>query len=311
MVLSIVSPDTDASANTEAVTYGDTVSFEVALTPAIGSAAALDGLTVTFLQDGNFLGTGTVNSSGVATLNTTAVLGGARTITAVFAGNTEFSPQTSNSVNVNVSPVATQVKLTSTPNPSRRGQLVTFRAEVIPAAGSPAPMAGDKVYFYRAGTILLGTGTLNSAGVATLPFSTLADGPHNITAKYDLVAPNNTNPTFIGSTSPILVQRVGRPTVTTLAASTLTPSVGAPIVFTATVRPATGAGIPTGTVTFFVNNVAVGTRALNTLGQAALSYIPTVEGTISVKAVYNGSVVFTPSTSAILTRTVLRSRRRS
>jgi len=60
---------------------------------------------------------------------------------------------------------------------------VTFTATVVATApGSGTP---NGVVTFLEGTTVLGTGTLNAAGVATFTTTTLSNGPHTITAVYN------------------------------------------------------------------------------------------------------------------------------
>jgi plastocyanin len=94
------------------------------------------------------------------------------------------------------SAVATTTTLTSSPNPSLFGQLVTLTATVSAVSGLPTGTVT-----FSEGALILGTGTL-SGGIATLTISTLALGPHPLTATY------NGDASFITSVSSIVVHRV-------------------------------------------------------------------------------------------------------
>ena len=94
---------------------------------------------------------------------------------------------------------ATTTSLTSSPNPSARGERVTFVATVTSAAGAPAP--GGAVVFWN-GTRRLGAANLSSSGVATLRFRKLTTGSHSIVATYQGSA------TDAPSTSTPIVQTV-------------------------------------------------------------------------------------------------------
>ena len=72
------------------------------------------------------------------------------------------------------------VTLTSSLNPSVKGQSVTFTANVRAIVGVPPD--GEQVAFYN-GSKLLGSGILSS-GVATFTTSTLSAGTHSILASY-------------------------------------------------------------------------------------------------------------------------------
>jgi len=99
-------------------------------------------------------------------------------LNAVYDGSTTFATSTSPNVNQTVNKIASSTALTSQPNPSAQGQLVTFTATVTAAAGTPTG-----VVKFKRGTVLLGTVTL-SGGVATFSTSTLPRGNELITATY-------------------------------------------------------------------------------------------------------------------------------
>lgn len=81
---------------------------------------------------------------------------------------------------VTVAGESTTTTLTSMPNPSAKGQAVTFTADV--SSTSSTPPDGETVKFMK-GKAELGTGTL-SAGVATFVTSTLPVGTSSIFAVY-------------------------------------------------------------------------------------------------------------------------------
>jgi hypothetical protein len=97
-------------------------------------------------------------------------------------------------------PVVTTTTLTSSLNPSRRLQAVTFTARVTPASGTAVPTG---TVTFRDGTTVIGTGTLNATGVATFTTSSLSRATHSITAVY-----GGATGTFAGSTSNIVSQVV-------------------------------------------------------------------------------------------------------
>jgi hypothetical protein len=94
-------------------------------------------------------------------------------------------------------------------------------------------------------------------------------------------------------------------TTTGLAASSSTTLFGQSVTLTATIKRVSGAGVPTGVVTFKSNGVAIGTGALNTLGVATLSTSKLAVGADKVTASYGGSSAYAASTSATLAHTVV------
>jgi hypothetical protein len=90
-------------------------------------------------------------------------------------------------------------------------------------------------------------------------------------------------------------------TTTTGLLSSVNPvSVGQTVTFTATVRNPAGTATPTGTVTFFVGNVAVATVRLDASGQARLTGVFTIPGTFTVRAVYSGDSTFAGSWQSLI-----------
>jgi hypothetical protein len=87
--------------------------------------------------------------------------------------------------------IVTTTTLTSSPNPSSQGQLVTFTAVV--GSGSGTPPDGEIVSFVK-GKAVLGTGTL-SGGTTTFATSSLPAGTNLIQALY------GGDPNFTGSKS--------------------------------------------------------------------------------------------------------------
>ena len=153
--------------------YGQTVTFTATLTT---SGPTLDGQTVTFKTGSTVLGNATI-SGGVATLSTSALAAGSRTVKASYAGDGAHSPATGSVVQV-VNKASTTTALSSSLNPSGVGQPVTFTATISSTTAVPT----GTVKFKSGGTVL-GTATL-SGGVAVLTTNTLSAGSHNITATY-------------------------------------------------------------------------------------------------------------------------------
>jgi hypothetical protein len=155
-------------------------------------AGTLSGI-VTFSDGASVLGTASL-VNGVATLPTALLILGSHTLTASYAGNTQFQGGISNPLVVNVTAGLTTTVLSASPNPAVIGTTVTFTATVSSLAGTPT----GSVSFYD-GATLIGIGTLAS-GVATYSTNTLTGGSHNIVATY--VA----TPSFATSTSSVVVE---------------------------------------------------------------------------------------------------------
>jgi hypothetical protein len=90
-------------------------------------------------------------------------------------------------------------------------------------------------------------------------------------------------------------------TNTALTASASSITVGQSVTFTATVTPQSGAGEPTGSVTFFDGSTAIGTSALNASGAATMMTSSLTQGAHSVTSTYGGDMNFGSSASSAVT----------
>jgi Bacterial Ig-like domain (group 3)/FG-GAP-like repeat len=171
---------------------GQPVTFTATITSARG--AIPDGELVTFYDSTALIGTGTT-ASGLATFQTSSLTAKTHTIKAAYAGDDKFEPSSSKVTQV-VEKYPTSTTLTSSLNPSRFGQAVTFTASVTSAG--PAPTGKVK---FMDGATALGSRTL-TGGLARLTTSKLSVGTHQITAQYLSDAYNDK------STSPVVDQVV-------------------------------------------------------------------------------------------------------
>ena len=195
------------SAMSQSVTFTATVNSAVGPPPA--------GDTVNFFDGTNYIGSGTLDGSGTATLSTSSLTLGANSITAVYGGDANFVTSTSPVTSQTVGQGITTTIVSSSANPSEIGQPVTFTATVN-FAGGPPP-AGETVNFFD-GTTKIGSGTLNGMGQTTFSPNSLALGTHSITAVY--VGDAN----YLTSTSPAVSQVVNPLPTVTLGPATLTVS---------------------------------------------------------------------------------------
>lgn len=228
--------------------------------------------------------------------------GGTHNVLTSYPGDATHSSSQSSTVALTGNPLTvTTTALGASPNPSTFGQSVTFTATVSPAP-TGAPLGS--VNFFS-GTTLLGSGTVNSSGVATFSSSALSAGVNSITAVY------SGNAGFAGSTSAALFEVVHptTTTTTTLAASAATVTAGTSVTLTATVKNG-NTPVTSGTITFCdasatrCEDLAIlGNSQLNAGGTAVLKLTLGV-GTYSVKAMFAGRNDLLPSTSAAQSLTV-------
>jgi hypothetical protein len=226
--------------------YGVSVTFTATVTS--GSTGTPTG-TVTFNDGATVLAPNVaLNAGGQAIFSTTSLAGGQHTITATYNGSTSYGQSTSNSVVHTVTNQPTTTSVTSSANPSASGASVTFTATVNPAS------ATGTVTFYD-GASPIGTPVALSGGSAAVPTSSLAVGPHSITAVYN----PGSNTSYATSTSPALSQSIN-PVITASAGTggSISPS-GAQVVSygsstTFTITPNTGYHI----VNVLVNGGSIG-----------------------------------------------------
>lgn len=129
--------------------------------------------------------------------------GTAHLVDASYSGNTNFAGSLSGTISLTSSTVATTLTLTANPTSSNYGQSVVLTATLNPSTQGSLTTTGESVTF-KNGAITLGTGTLNSVGVATLTLATLPVGTASLTAAYA----GDTN--FLGSASTTVSFVVGK-----------------------------------------------------------------------------------------------------
>lgn len=229
---------------------GQSVTFTATVSPTpTGSPTG----TISFYNGTTLIGTATVNSSGVATATTAALVVGRNSISAVYSGNAAFAGSTSSTLSETITKAPTTTTVAVAPNPAVAGQPVTFTAMVAPMpTGTPA----GTISFYN-GTTFLGTGTVNSSGTATFTTFSLPTGTETISAVY------SGNADFAASTSAALTLTVGSASVYAVTApkTPFVVSAGSSVNVNVFVPPVGGAynnlvtmsasGLPAGAVVIF------------------------------------------------------------
>jgi sugar lactone lactonase YvrE len=233
-------------------TPGQPVGLTATVTPsaANGTVEFHDGTTV--------LGTSPV-TGGIATLSAASLSSGSHSLTAVYVRDAVYDTSTSVIVTQTVqAPSPTTTLLASSQNPLLVGNSATFTASVTPAT------ATGTVQFLDGATVI--SAGILSGGTTSFSTSSLALGPHSLTAVYSGDAQN------AGSTSSVLSQAVQQGAGLTM---TLTPSTviaGQPVTIAAQVNAAA-----TGTVKF-------------TDGSTLLSTVPVVAGAASYSATFTAGL---------------------
>ena len=173
------------------------------------------------------------------------------------------------------------------------GNSLTLTAVVKPTFG----VAPTGTMTFSDGAVTLGTATV-TGGKATLVVSTgLIAGVNHISAVYGGSSGDK------GSATNIVTVTVNKANTSTAIVSSANPvHYGNAVTFTALVKPAT-TGIPSGSITFKNGTTTLATVAL-TGGQAVYTATSLSLGAHPITAVYAGSSVFNPSSSAAITETV-------
>jgi VCBS repeat-containing protein len=256
-----------------------------ALAPGAGTPTG----AITFSDGSTSLGTAALDSTGTASLTTSALGVGTHTITASYAGDSNFNASTS-SLSQIVNNIAATVKLNSSANPSVFGQGVTFTITVA-ASGASTPTGA--VTLQQDGSSTMTTLSLVN-GQASFTTASLAIGSHSITASY---GDGNFN-----SSSSTLAQMVNKAsTATTLSSSASPSTLSQSVTFTAAVSVvAPGAGTLTGSVTFNDGSNALTTVPLNSNGMATLTTSSLAVNSHSITAVYSGDSNFNSSTGSMM-----------
>ena len=262
------------------------------------------------------LGASTLNSSRIATFQTSALALGGHAITVSYSGDSNYASSTSSTLTETVNQDATTTSVTSSLNPAYFGQAVTFTATVSassPGSGTPTGTVGFSATLAGGTVVQLGTGTLTTQyalPTATYTTSGLQLPPgsvQTITASY------LGNANFSTSSGSVLNAQIVNqdPSTTTVTSVSPLSVFGQAVTFTATVvsnGPYTGA--PTGTVTFQDGATTLGTGTLSIVsGAIRASYTTSalqllVGSGQAITAGYSGDVNFVSSTSLPLSHTV-------
>jgi hypothetical protein len=248
--------------------------------------------TVTFYQDGVSIGTSPIESSGQAVWTVgSSLVPGTHAFYAQYPGQDGFTPCVSIKIYVIVNSYGVSLGLTSSPNPSLFGQIVTFQIKISAADGVPSGTV-DVTDSSTGNT--LATLTPDTSGNASFSISTLTIGSHSIDAVYQ---GNATHAPASASMVQVVIDN-GTATSTRLTSSLNPSSVGQNVTFTATVGASSSNGIPDGTISF-----ADGARSLATVtlqnGVAAYSTSSLGIGTHAIGANYSGNSNWAASSATV------------
>jgi hypothetical protein len=264
------------------------VGINVTVTPT-GTSAYQPSGAVQLLDGSAVVASGSIQN-GSAYLQPTFATLGTHSLTAVYAGDSNFFGSTSAAVNQVVKNAATGY-ITSNPNPSTVGASVTLTATVYQPGATGTMEFRD---YGASGTdwVVLGTAPM-SAGAASFTISTLTPGTHNLNAAYSGDA------TYVGFGTSLLPQTVnGIGTTVNLTATQNPAVVQQPISIVVNIVPASGSAPSGGSVQLLEGSTSLGT-AVPQNGAAQFPVTFATTGTHSLNAVYSGDATFQGSTSAV------------
>jgi MBG domain (YGX type)/Bacterial Ig-like domain (group 3)/PQQ enzyme repeat len=264
----------------------------VTLTATVSSSAGTPGGVVTFFSGSTTVGTGTLNGSGVATLNTTTLPIGTDAVSASYATTGNFAASMSAATNITVN--AASQTITFPGIPSRAYGSAPFAVSATSSLGSsypvtiivlsgPAVINGGIVNLTGAGTVVL---QASQAGDANYGPATTTQSFQVLPAQLTVAANNATrpygaaNPAFSGTVS----GAVGSDSFSESFSTVATPSSN---VGNYTIAPAvTGPQLTNYTVTAINGTLTVSAAATTTALTAPAS------------AAYGASVVLTATVSS-------------
>ncbi|HET8624082.1 MAG TPA: Ig-like domain repeat protein [Gemmatimonadales bacterium] len=307
-----VATTTTVTSSQNPSSLGDPVTFTATVTSGSSPVLPVGSGQVSFKTGGSSCSNATevqtaqtVDGNGQVTYTPSPNLTlGSHVIRACYLGATGFLAS-EGSVTQVVENTATEIALTSSVNPSKTGQSVTFKAKVT---NNSSPVTAGTVTFKRGGTScsvgsseVQGAQAPNGSGEVTYATSfNASESPITIHACYS----GSTTPKF-GASEASLVQDVDPAATTTTVESSANPSVfSQPVTFTVTVAVvAPGAGTPGGTVKL-VNGACIGGDELGSAslsgGQATFNNITELPvGSHTVRGCYQGNADFVASSGPV------------
>ncbi len=291
---------------------GQGVTFTATVTPGHAGAVFPSG-SVKFFDGGSAISscssqplTGTK-----ATCTVTYASPGLHSITASYAGDTNFTGSPSPAQTVTVSGGTPTTTSLAPPSPSSplTNQVVTLSATVTASSGTATP-TGTMAFFDSTGPIA-GCGSQPLSGTGTSPTATCqtsyaaASSPEQLSASYTPTSGSNFQSSRTTGRTTLAIGQDG--TASALSVSSAAPNVGDSVAYTAMVSPADPGPVqPSGSVAFLDGGSAIpgcGAQPLSG-GQATCTVSYSSAGSHSVSTSYSGDANFTGSTSPAQTVTV-------
>ncbi len=248
--------------------------------------------TVVFDDGSTQLCSVTLNASGSAACNVSAMSLGQHAITANYSGDANNASSTSPTLTETIKQ-PTSLLLATSSNPATVTGPVTLTVNASAASGTPT----GAVVFLDGG-VALNSATLNASGTATYSTSSLSVGTHSLSVAY---AGDASDAAGSSNTVQQVVQQAG--TTTSVTSSSPVVNVESSVTFTAVVS-SNGGPMPTGAVAFNDGPTALGTASLNGSSTASLTLSTLTPGVHRISATYMGDTDNAQSVSPATTETV-------
>lgn len=259
--------------------------------------------TVTFTDGATSLGSAPVNVYGIAALDVTFTAGAHSVLNAAYGGaldastNTTFAASSSTAAAaVGVNPTtppgsAPNIALSSSVNPARELNSVTFTATVTPSTTTTFTSSGSVVF--RADGDVLGVAALQGSA-AQLIVAFPNPGLHNITATYggDGVFPPATSSTLVEDIRSFNAARNPSSTQLTISPTSLS----APNQAVALKATLAGVANPPSQFVYRVNGAFLAFAPQS--AQFPPTFTPAAQGAYTISAEYPGDAVLAPSTAS-------------
>ena len=286
-------------ATTSALTAGPTtiaaagsVIFTDVITPASGTVVPTGNVVFT-TSTGTALGTFTLSGGTATTGSLTFPTAGTYTINAAYSGDNNNAASTATLQFTVTTPVlpTTTTTLIGTTNSVTTQATVSYTATV--ASSTAGTQTGSITFVRTSGSTSVNITQITlTAGKATFTGNAPPAGTYSITAVYS----GDLN--FGGSTSngiPLTVIAAAATIVLAPVPANVTTTT--PVTPVATVGPGTGTGTPTGSIQFYVDDVARGATVPLTGNSATGPTVFLPVGAHTVSAIYLGDLIFSSVTS--------------
>ena len=265
-----------------------TNAYPVALAPS-GAVTLIDTTT------GTTLGSAQLDGTGSATFSTAAFNQGSHDLSVQYGGDRDNQPSNGGAT-LDVSAATSTTTISADVAQAVFGQTVTFTAHV----DAPVNPTGT-VTFTDAGQPI-GSVPVDADGDAVLAEGALAVGSHTVNASYG--GDGQTAPSSDTDDADVTIGTAS--TAPSLVASPAVPEIGEPVTLHTMVGAiAPGAGVPTGSVSFYDGSTDLADVALDSSGAADAQIGALSAGAHSFTVVYAGDGNFAGATSAPLSLTAV------